>query len=70
VYEDSLLVTVTDDAGAQIAAFREWVVLESGGTVKTFAFAVDGLEAGTYVVTAVLGAPDAPVDSRTVRTLL
>ena len=70
VYEDSLLVTVTDEAGVVVGSFREWVVLESGGAVETFAYALDGLARGTYIVTAVLGSPDAPVDSRTVRVAL
>jgi hypothetical protein len=70
VYEDSLLVSVTDEAGTLVAAFREWVVLESGGTVKTFSFAEEGLQAGTYLVTAILGSLEAPVDSRTIRVVL
>jgi hypothetical protein len=64
VIEDVLVVTVTDSAGTLVGTFKERVVLESGSE-QFFSFVVEGISPGTYTVTAVLGPPDRPVDSRT-----
>ena len=66
VLEDTFQVTVTDASGAVVGSFKERVSLPSGGSEQAFSFIVDALAAGTYTITAVLGPPDQPVDTRTV----
>lgn len=66
VFEDTLLVTVTDASGTVVGAFKDRVYLPSGGSVQSFAFTLDNVSTGTYTITAVIGSPDWPVDARTI----
>lgn len=66
VFEDTLTVTVADAAGNAVGAFKDRVYLPSGGSAQSFAFTLDGVSAGAYTITAVVGSPDRPVDARTI----
>jgi hypothetical protein len=64
VYEDVLLVTVSDSAGTTVGEFKDRVSLPAPGSAQAFSFTVPGIPPGTYTITAVLGSPDRPVDTR------
>ena len=66
VLDDTLQVTVTDAAGSLIGSFKERVSFPSGGSEQAFSIVMDTLAPGTYTISAVLGPPDQPVDTRTV----
>jgi hypothetical protein len=66
VIYDTLEVTVTDSAGSVVHASKLSVELQGPGSRQAFSILVDGLSSGTYTVTALLGPPDRPVDSREV----
>src|SRR2546427_364006 len=66
VFEDTLEVRVTDSAGTIVGSFQAKVNLASSGTEQSLSFSVDGLSAGRYTVTVILGPESRPVDMRTV----
>ena len=66
VFEDMLTLTVSDSTGSVIRSFQTKVVLANSGSTQTFSFSADGLAAGRYAVTAVLGPAERPVETRTV----
>ena len=66
VFEDTLEVRVTDSAGTIVGSFQAKVYLASSGTEQSLSFSVDGLSAGRYTVTVILGPESRPVDMRTV----
>ena len=66
VFEDTLEVRVTDSAGTIVGSFQAKVYLASSGTEQSLSFSFDGLTAGRYTVTVILGPESRPVDTRTV----
>lgn len=70
VFEDILNLTVTDANGTIVASFQARVYLPTGGSVQSFAFAVEKIAAGTYTVLAVLGPTGQPVDTQTIVVLI
>ena len=69
VITDILTVTVTDPLGKVTQTFKDQVSLDGRGSLQGFQHSVNYIRSGTYIVTAVLGPPDRPVDQRSVTVI-